>query len=63
MVRCEVGRVCFWWTALPERWRPPQAITGQWGLFLGIGLALKHGEFGLLGESRLFHNGTSMYAV
>jgi hypothetical protein len=32
-------------------------------LFFGIGFALKHGEFGLLGKSRFFHNGTSMYTV
>ncbi len=43
--------------------KPPLAAPSRWGLFLGIGFASKHGEFKLLGESRLFHNGTSMYAV
>jgi hypothetical protein len=50
---------------LPGFYAPSSYVCRLLGvfLFLGIGFASKHGEFKLLGESRLFHNGTSMYAV
>ena len=42
---------------------PHRSGESDGGFLIGIGFALKHGEFGLLGKSRFFHNGTSMYAV